>query len=138
MKNDRKVLNKAKSIHNKLGAWINYVTGLNQNSYSDRILESIIQEVGELSQLYNKNFSSSTQAQPSSKFNHINDCWDYLREAKNIEDLEARIKELPIWSGSWLVEFIKTHDEDNSDEYLITNCIDGMDVDDKETIYFEN
>lgn len=38
------------------------------------------------------------------QFNHINDCWNYLRKAKNREDLESRIEDLPNWSGSWLVE----------------------------------
>ena len=35
------------------------------------------------------------------EFKHIKDCWAYLREAENYDDLYERTQELPIWSGSW-------------------------------------
>ena len=35
------------------------------------------------------------------EFNHINDCWDYLREAKDYNDLYNRTLDLPRWSGEW-------------------------------------
>ena len=38
------------------------------------------------------------------EFKHINDCWNYLREAATKEDLEDRIEDLPIWSGDWDIE----------------------------------
>ena len=34
-------------------------------------------------------------------FNHINDCWKYLREAKDYDDLYNRTLDLPRWSGDW-------------------------------------
>ena len=35
------------------------------------------------------------------EFKHINDCWNYLREAKDYDDLYNRTLNLPRWSGSW-------------------------------------
>lgn len=72
-------------------------------------------------------------------FNHIDECWDYLRKAKSIEDLNERIEEMPKWSGSWLVEFVQTQEQGqySYDEYLIINCVDDMN-EDKENIWFSN
>lgn len=72
-------------------------------------------------------------------FNNINDCWDYLREAKSIDDLNERLEEMPKWSGSWLVEFVQTQEQGqySYDEYLIINCVDDMN-EDKENIWFSN
>jgi hypothetical protein len=72
-------------------------------------------------------------------FDNINDCWDYLREAKSIDDLNERIEEMPKWSGSWLVEFVQTQEQGqySYDEYLIINCVDDMN-EDKENIWFSN
>lgn len=38
------------------------------------------------------------------EFNHISDCWKYIREAANHADLEKRLGNLPRWSGDWSVE----------------------------------
>ena len=38
------------------------------------------------------------------EFNHISDCWQYVRESANREDLEKRLENLPRWSGNWFVE----------------------------------
>lgn len=38
------------------------------------------------------------------EFNHISDCWQYVREATSREDLEERLWNLPRWSGDWSVE----------------------------------
>ncbi len=72
-------------------------------------------------------------------FDNINDCWEYLREAKSIDDLNERIEEMPKWSGSWLVEFVQTQEQGqySYDEYLIINCVDDMN-EDKENIWFSN
>ena len=72
-------------------------------------------------------------------FNHIDECWDYLKKAKSIEDLNERIEEMPKWSGSWLVEFVQTQEQGqySYDEYLIINCVDDMN-EDKENIWFSN
>lgn len=72
-------------------------------------------------------------------FDNINDCWEYLREAKSIDDLNERIEEMPKWSGSWLVEFVQTQEKGqySYDEYLIINCVDDMN-EDKENIWFSN
>jgi len=37
------------------------------------------------------------------KFNHINDCWNYVLGAKTKEELEKRLGELPRWSGDWWI-----------------------------------
>lgn len=72
-------------------------------------------------------------------FNHIDECWEYLKKAKSIEDLNERIEEMPKWSGSWLVEFVQTQEKGqySYDEYLIINCVDDMN-EDKENIWFSN
>lgn len=72
-------------------------------------------------------------------FDNIEDCWDYLREAKSIDDLNERLEEMPKWSGSWLVEFVQTQEKGqySYDEYLIINCVDDMN-EDKENIWFSN
>ena len=72
-------------------------------------------------------------------FNHIDECWEYLKKAKSIEDLNERIEEMPKWSGSWLVEFVQTQEQGqySYDEYLIINCVDDMN-EDKENIWFSN
>ena len=72
-------------------------------------------------------------------FNHIDECWDYLKKAKSIEDLNERIEEMPKWSGSWLVEFVQTQEQGqySYDEYLIINCVDDTN-EDKENIWFSN
>ena len=72
-------------------------------------------------------------------FNHIDECWEYLKEAKSIDDLNERIEEMPKWSGSWLVEFVHTQEQGqySYDEYLIINCVDDMN-EDKENIWFSN
>ena len=72
-------------------------------------------------------------------FDNINDCWEYLREAKSIDDLNERVEEMPKWSGSWLVEFVQTQEKGqySYDEYLIINCVDDMN-EDKENIWFSN
>jgi len=72
-------------------------------------------------------------------FDNIEACWDYLREAKSIDDLNERIEEMPKWSGSWLAEFVQTQEQGqySYDEYLIINCVDDMN-EDKENIWFSN
>lgn len=51
------------------------------------------------------------------EFNHINDCWNYLREAKDYDDLYNRTLELPRWSGDWDI----TRNEYN--ECLVINTV---------------
>lgn len=72
-------------------------------------------------------------------FNNINDCWEYLTKSKTLEELNNRVEEMPKWSGSWLVEYVKTEEKEpySYDEYLITNIVDDMN-EDKETIYFSS
>lgn len=73
------------------------------------------------------------------EFNNINDCWDYLTESKTLDELNSRIEEMPKWSGSWLVEYVGTKEQEpyQYDEYLIINCVDDMN-EEKETIYFSS
>ena len=39
------------------------------------------------------------------EFNHINDCWDAVRECKTRDELEGLFEEFPRWSGNWYVDF---------------------------------
>ena len=34
-------------------------------------------------------------------FEHIKDCWNYLRKATDYDDLVKRTGDLPRWSGDW-------------------------------------
>ncbi len=71
------------------------------------------------------------------ELNHINDCWEYLTSSKNIDELNERLDEMPKWSGSWDLVFIKTVEQEpySYDEYEIINIVDDMN-EEKETIYF--
>lgn len=73
------------------------------------------------------------------KFNHINDCWNYLKASNNIDELESRFEEMPKWSGSWDLAYIKTVEQEHQsyDEYEIVNITDDMN-EEKETIYFSS
>ena len=42
------------------------------------------------------------------KYTHINDCWNELRKATTIEEVEKLFREFPRWSGDW-----DTYVEDN-------------------------
>ena len=66
------------------------------------------------------------------EFKHINDCWNYLREAKDIDDLEYRTEELPRWSGDWVVD----RDPDDFKKCRVTNYAEDGDID-KEDFYFD-
>lgn len=37
------------------------------------------------------------------EYNHINDCWAAIREAKTIEEVENLFEQFPRWSGDWEV-----------------------------------
>lgn len=51
------------------------------------------------------------------EFTHINECWAYLREAKNYDELYKRTQELPHWSGNWEIE------RNEYNECLVINTI---------------
>ncbi|MBQ2183746.1 MAG: hypothetical protein II399_03850 [Lachnospiraceae bacterium] len=44
-------------------------------------------------------------------YEHINDCWNDIRECKTREELETVLANLPRWSGSWYI--------DEEDGYLV-------------------
>ncbi len=73
------------------------------------------------------------------EFNHINNCWNYLTTSHNINELKNRLEEMPKWSGSWDLVFIKTVEQEphSYDEYEIINIVDDMN-EEKETIYFSS
>ena len=37
------------------------------------------------------------------EYNHINDCWSEIREAKTIEEVKDLFEKFPRWSGDWEV-----------------------------------
>lgn len=38
------------------------------------------------------------------EYKHINDCWNAIRKAKTIDEVEKLFDEFPNWAGSWGVE----------------------------------
>lgn len=73
------------------------------------------------------------------ELNHINDCWTYLISSKDIDELDKRLEEMPKWSGSWDLVYIRTIEQEpySYDEYEIINIVDDMN-EDKETIFFDS
>lgn len=71
------------------------------------------------------------------ELNHIEDCWTHLTASKTIDELKSRLEEMPKWSGSWDLVYIKTVEQEpySYDEYEIINIVDDMN-EEKETIYF--
>lgn len=47
-------------------------------------------------------------------YKHINDCWEAIREAKTIEEVENLFEEFPRWSGDWEVVV-------ENDSYVVYN-----------------
>lgn len=37
------------------------------------------------------------------EYKHINDCWEAIRNAKTIGEVEDLFEEFPRWSGDWCV-----------------------------------
>lgn len=37
------------------------------------------------------------------EYKHINDCWEAIRSAKTIEEVNDLFEEFPRWSGDWSV-----------------------------------
>ena len=37
------------------------------------------------------------------EYKHINDCWEAIRNAKTIEEVNDLFEEFPRWSGDWSV-----------------------------------
>lgn len=67
-------------------------------------------------------------------YEHINDCWNAIREAKTKEEVEQLFEEFPRWSGDWYIE-----EEDGY--YVVYNsyydrCCECYDTD-KETLDIE-
>ena len=61
------------------------------------------------------------------KFNHINDCWNYVLGAETKEELEKRLGELPRWSGDWWIE------ESENGNCLVVNDVFNEQYQDYET-----
>lgn len=34
-------------------------------------------------------------------YSHISECWDAIREAKTIKEVESLFRDFPRWSGDW-------------------------------------
>lgn len=66
------------------------------------------------------------------EFKNINDCWNAIRNAKTIDEVEKLFEEFPRWSGDWEVRI-----EDGSyvvynyffDKYLETEDCDAETLD---------
>ena len=37
------------------------------------------------------------------EYKHINDCWEAIRNAKTIEEVNDLFEKFPRWSGDWCV-----------------------------------
>lgn len=65
------------------------------------------------------------------EYKHINDCWEAIRNAKTITDVENLFKEFPRWSGDWDVQiemdsfFVK--------QYVVYNTFYDASLDDFDT-----
>ena len=68
------------------------------------------------------------------KYEHINDCWNAIRNAKTEEEVQELFEEFPRWSGSWDLMI-----QDNG-SYIVYNTYEeyGCEQTDKETIYLED
>lgn len=68
------------------------------------------------------------------KYEHINDCWNAIRNAKTEEEVQELFEEFPGWSGSWDLVI-----QDNG-SYIVYNTYEeyGCEQTDKETIYLED
>ncbi len=56
MKNDKKIRNVVKTLNLMCADFIDYVSNLNECSYSDRMIESIIDKAKELEKLHKERF----------------------------------------------------------------------------------
>lgn len=64
-------------------------------------------------------------------YTHINDCWEAIRKAKTIEEVEALFDTFPRWSGNWFVQI-----EDDSfcgKVYVVYNTYWDNNLDQEET-----
>lgn len=48
------------------------------------------------------------------EYKHINDCWNAIREAKTIKEVENLFEQFPRWSGDWDVVV-------EDDQYVVYN-----------------
>ena len=67
------------------------------------------------------------------KYEHINDCWKAIREAKTKEEIESLFEEFPRWSGNW--DLVKQDDG----SYVVYNEYEeyGCFQTDRETVDIE-
>ena len=56
------------------------------------------------------------------EFKHINDCWEYLRKAKDYNDLIERCKDIPNRFGTWDVEPNEYHEARVINSYYDETC----------------
>ena len=74
------------------------------------------------------------------EYNHINDCWSEIRNAKTIEEVKDLFKKFPRWSGDWdiMVEdgqyvVYNTWFDEQCEDYD-TDC-ETLDIEVEENIY---
>jgi len=56
------------------------------------------------------------------EFKHINDCWEYLRKAKDYNDLIEKCKDIPNRFGTWDVEPNEYHEARVINSYYDEKC----------------
>lgn len=140
MKNDEKIKAVMEELETNVHAWNKNVELLgNQCASTDRTIEKTIELGKKLDSLYNEKEENTIPT-----FIHINDCWNYLREAKSIDDLKQRIKQLPIWSGNWSIEedndIVGNEDEQQLSVLIVNSYYDEQCEDwdvEQETMYFD-
>lgn len=140
MKNDEEIKKVMEELETNVHAWNKSVGWMgNQCASTDRTIERVIELGKKLDSLYNEKEENTIPT-----FSHINDCWNYLREAKSIDDLKQRIEQLPIWSGSWSVEedneIVGNEDDDQVSVLVVNSYYDEQCEDwdvEQETMYFD-
>ena len=61
----------------------------------------------------------------TTKYNHINDCWEAIRSAKTVAEIVELFKEFPRWSGDWELTRGKYYPRlgyrDETEKYYVIN-----------------
>jgi hypothetical protein len=64
-------------------------------------------------------------------YTHINDCWEAIRQAKTIEEVELLFDTFPRWSGDWEVQI--ENDSFYNKCYVVYNTYYDKNLDQEET-----
>lgn len=68
------------------------------------------------------------------EYKHIDDCWNAIREAKTVEELDELFGNFPRWSGYW--EWFYDNDQVIAENTYYDTSTDSWETD-AETLYIE-